>query len=541
MAKHKPSEKTAKRPRVGIFMPAYNQGPYIHEAINSLEKQTFQDFEVIIADDCSTDGVTPGILRKIDYKKARVVFNKKNRGISKQTSRFSKMLKNEYFFILCADDKIHPEFIERCVDFLDNSPNHAAVASWIQCFGESEKIIKVSESQTKLPEMLIENNFLGSAMTRRKALEDIDYSETRPAFKKHYDYDRWVSILEKGWSLGVVKKPLFYYRILSSSLSKSINVDDELKFRRAFVEKHTSLFQQHAQYLVLHYQDEQNKNKNWQTELREGRDWLEKEYHRLLGENRSLSRTLDKVNSMPAVILHQSAKKLLSKIGLWNKKPKLYAIFAFRYDHALVPGLLKNLEGIIDGHIAHDDRSNTSLWYHEGKIRNGLIEKARKAGADWVLCIDPDERFEIGAGKKIRKLIKTHDKKVFQFNFRELWTPTAYRSDGIWNDKKRPNLFPLLNGQEFMNKRVHSVWHPQNSDYEIVDSDINLYRLKNIDPKARTDRKNLYNKLDPTKKFQSIGYDYLDNEDELELTEIPKNRLYTPEYDPSIKITQTGE
>lgn len=224
-------------------------------------------------------------------------------------------------------------------------------------------------------------------------------------------------------------------------------------------------------------------------------------------------------------------------LGL-NKKPKVYAIFSYRYDANLIPDLKKNLKGIVDEYITHDDRSRKDTWYHEGEVRNKLIEEARKKGANWVLCIDPDERFEKGAAREIKKLVKTKGKVVFGFRFRELWTPDEYRSDGIWDNKVKYILFPLLPDQKFMNKKVHSQWHPQNDDYKLIKTDLNLYHLKNIDPENRTARKELYKSLDPDNKIQSIGYDYLDDEKNLQLTPIKKNRQFYPKYSESYIIKQ---
>lgn len=536
-----------KAPRVGIFMPAYNQGPYIHEAIESLRRQTFQDFELIIADDVSTDGVTPDILRSLQYEKiTKIYHNRKNQGISKQTRRFSSLLKNEFFFILCADDKIAPTYIESCVRLLDKNPKLGAVGSWIQNFGEDDSVRKIEPDSITLPAMLFQNNFLGSSIIRRQALEDINYSETRREFRKHYDYDRWVSILEAGWKLAIIPSPLFFYRRLNTSLSHSINIEEEMIFQKAFIKKHQNLFKKFSSDIALHYIEQRLHDKDWVRELQSGRDWLDDQYKTLLSKVQRLeAEKVELLQSRKGAQIKRAVRGIISsvckKIRKKNKRPKLYAIFAFRYDYKLVPGLLENLDGIIDGYIAHDDRDNPTLWYHEGEIRNKLIRKAREAGADWVLCIDPDERLEEGAKEKIHELIRTQNKKIFSFNFRELWEPLAYRSDGIWDKKRRPNLFPLLDGQEFMNKRVHSVWHPQNQDYEIVDVDINLYHLKNIDPSCRTARKELYKKIDPDSEYQSIGYDYLDDESTLELTKIPQHRLYKPAYDPSIKIVQTNK
>jgi len=89
-----------------------------------------------------------------------------------------------------------------------------------------------------------------------------------------------------------------------------------------------------------------------------------------------------------------------------------------------------------------------------------------------------------------------------------------------------------------MNLPVHSQWHPQNKDYKIIKVDVNLYHLKMIDKENREDRKNLYNKLDPNKEIQSIGYDYLTDENDIELVNIPNDKKYFPVLDGEIKIRQ---
>lgn len=197
------------KPRVGIFMPAYNQGPYIHEAIESLKAQTFQDFEVAIVDDASTDGKTIPILKAIKYDKATVYLNEINQGVGKLARGYYKKLGNEYLFVLCADDKIHPDYIKECVQYLDQNPEKAAVGTSIQKFGDDNSLVHLDRKDIKLPEMLIANGYLGSSMMRFVAVKEINFGNKEEAFQKHNDYDRWVSILENGWELGVIKNPYF--------------------------------------------------------------------------------------------------------------------------------------------------------------------------------------------------------------------------------------------------------------------------------------------------------------------------------------------
>jgi len=211
---------------------------------------------------------------------------------------------------------------------------------------------------------------------------------------------------------------------------------------------------------------------------------------------------------------------------------KIFAVFSFRYDYKMVPDLLKNLEGIIDDYVFWDDRNRdeTDLYFHEGKTRNWLINEAKRKGADWILGIDPDERFEKNAGTIIRQLIKEKKKIIYGFEYRELWSPDSYRIDGVWGSKKKFSLFPVFPDQEFMSLRVHCQWHPVNPGYEFMETGLNLYHLKMIDPRNREDRKKLYNQLDPHKNIQKIGYDYLANEENIKLEKIIAEKDYYPKY-----------
>jgi hypothetical protein len=217
-----------------------------------------------------------------------------------------------------------------------------------------------------------------------------------------------------------------------------------------------------------------------------------------------------------------------------DTRQRLFAVFSFRDDVDLVPELLENLEGVVDDYVAYDDRHHSELWQHEGRRRRHILDMARQRGADWVLCLDPDERLEEGAGPRIRRLIKRQRKIIYGFRIRDLWTPTQYRVDGIWGKRVRLSLFPLLPDQTYMDRFIHSEWAPQNPDYVRAPTTMNIYHLKMIDPDRRVQRRRLYNTLDPTLDYQSIGYDYLTDESGLTLETIPPGRGYRPAYNPEM-------
>jgi hypothetical protein len=212
-----------------------------------------------------------------------------------------------------------------------------------------------------------------------------------------------------------------------------------------------------------------------------------------------------------------------------TRTPVLFAVFAFRHDAHLVPDLLRNIS-FVDGVVSHDDRDNPEPWFDEGNVRSRLIDDARARGAEWVLVIDPDERLERGAGEVIRSFMRAHDGRALLggFRFRELWTPTSFRSDGIWGEKRKFALFSVIDGLEMSQAPVHTPRHPLNAEYQRAMLDLNIYHLKMLSSSARTARRDLYTALDPSRAFQPIGYDYLTDETDLALTMIPSTRRFGP-------------
>ncbi len=177
----------------------------------------------------------------------------------------------------------------------------------------------------------------------------------------------------------------------------------------------------------------------------------------------------------------------------------------------------------------------------ERNNRKVLLEEAKKLSKydnPWVLCVDPDERFEERFLKKLRKITRKYNDLdiVLHVKFRELWNDLDhYRVDYVWNTKNKGLLFKLSNKMTFDYSQEHHIpWAYR----EIVNNtkflNYNLYHLKMIKEQDRIDRKNLYNKLDPNKKMQKIGYDYLVDEENIKLRKVnfinKFNLEYVPDY-----------
>ena len=238
---------------------------------------------------------------------------------------------------------------------------------------------------------------------------------------------------------------------------------------------------------------------------------------------------------------------------------RLLALLACHDEMRFLPGYFANLASQVDGVIALDDGSTDGsaefiaaqpltlelirlparkphVW-DEPRNRRLLIEAAGRHGAEWVLAQDADERIERGFRARAETLIAgtaSTGIQAFALTFRELWNaPDTYRVDGVWDLKRQARLFRLRSDAQFDDRPLHGHWAPINSATErgFRQVDLCLYHLRMIDPADRQARRDRYLQLDPERRFQAIGYDYLTDESSLQLATIPDGRDYEPLFD----------
>lgn len=213
-----------------------------------------------------------------------------------------------------------------------------------------------------------------------------------------------------------------------------------------------------------------------------------------------------------------------------NAKPRVLAVFSYRYDAELVPNLLANIAPCVDGWAALDDRASGDVFTREVPRRLSLLEAAREAGADWALAVDPDERFERCLQTQMPALLAHPPATAHTFPLRELYGPLHYRVDGLWGIKRQPRLICLRTGLRRPDGDLHLPWSSCIPDPRLNDTDINLYHLKMIAPARRRARAALYNTLDPGSAAQPVGYDYLADEQGAVLEAVPPGREYLPPH-----------
>lgn len=112
-----------KTPRVSIGFPIYNGEKYMRQSLDSLLNQTFTDFELIIADNCSTDN-TVAICQAYAAKDERIIFhqNEENKGAAYNYNKVFHLARGQYFRWAAHDDYNEPQALELMVKVLDENP-----------------------------------------------------------------------------------------------------------------------------------------------------------------------------------------------------------------------------------------------------------------------------------------------------------------------------------------------------------------------------------------------------------------------------------
>jgi glycosyltransferase involved in cell wall biosynthesis len=212
--------------KVSICIPTYNRSDYLQYAVNSVLGQTYQNFELIICDDGSTDN-TPEVVNSWDDSRLRYLRHPQNIGRSRNMRSGFETAVGDYFIKFDDDDALTPEFLAKTVAVLDNNPEVDFVCSdhWIiNGKGEREESATAENSakwgknkfKPGIIPNLIQETFInqslqvGSTLFRRSCLQAVDYM--RPEADGCEDFDLLVRIAIAGFQGYFLPELLMEYR-----------------------------------------------------------------------------------------------------------------------------------------------------------------------------------------------------------------------------------------------------------------------------------------------------------------------------------------
>lgn len=189
-----------RTPRVSIVMPVYNGERFLNQAIQSLLRQNFSDFELILINDGSRDS-SASVLDTYARSDARitVITHTANLGIVIALNEGIARARGQYVARMDADDIAAPTRFEKQVQALDSDSNLSLVGSWAETIDSSGQTV----GRVRLPThdgtikagMLLGNQFIHSATMFRRCLFDTA-GPYRNRFPHAEDYDLWLRMIK---------------------------------------------------------------------------------------------------------------------------------------------------------------------------------------------------------------------------------------------------------------------------------------------------------------------------------------------------------
>jgi glycosyltransferase involved in cell wall biosynthesis len=272
-------------PTVSVIVPCYNHGQFLDEAVNSVLAQTFQDVEIIIVNDGSTEPATLELLTHYCRPKTKILHTA-NQGLAAARNAGIAEAGGKYILPLDADDRIAPTYLEKVVRLLDNDGTLGIVYCEAEFFGAEAGRWDIPDYS--FPAILMGNVIFCSALFRREDWKTVGgYNPNM--IHGWEDYDFWLSLIELGRGVFRIPEVLFYYRRAARSMSKEIDAGRALYSYVQLFKNHTKLYSDNIEALfaeLLKLQDTTWRLEDSERRRREAEDELVKAQQKLFHAER---------------------------------------------------------------------------------------------------------------------------------------------------------------------------------------------------------------------------------------------------------------
>jgi glycosyltransferase involved in cell wall biosynthesis len=226
------------RPLVTVAIPSYNHAKYISQTIQSILDQTFQDFEILIIDDVSTDNSIE-IIKSFNDPRIRIISLAENQGVCAVSNICIQNANSKYIALIASDDIMEKTKLEKQVRFLEENPNFGAVFSGMTIIDENGKI---NEKKTRKYTKVFEkenrcrfewlNYFFHNAnciaatslLANTLALKTVGGFDDK--ITQAHDLDLWVRLCLSGYEIHIIHEKLLQYRERNNCRNLSSNTAD---------------------------------------------------------------------------------------------------------------------------------------------------------------------------------------------------------------------------------------------------------------------------------------------------------------------------
>jgi len=243
-----------KIPAISVVLPTYNRAPLLKGSIESVLNQTYQDFELIVVDDGSTDR-TKEVVKSVKSEKIKFIRLIENKGAAAARNIGIKSARGAAIAFQDSDDVWRPDKLKKQSDFLFNAPSDVGMVYtgfWRVKEGKKkyipDKWVKVREGNVH--KELLKGNFITtqSALVRRECFYKSGYFDEKLA--RFQDWELFIRI-SKDFEIGFLDEPLL--TVFYSPNSISSNSKWSIEALELILDKHFDIFRKEKKLLANRY------------------------------------------------------------------------------------------------------------------------------------------------------------------------------------------------------------------------------------------------------------------------------------------------
>lgn len=202
---------------VSIIMPSYNTGRFIKETIESVLAQSYQNWELLIVDDCSSDNTDEVIKPFLADLRITYIKNEKNSGAAVSRNRALREAKGKWIAFLDSDDLWEPEKLEKQIAFMKDNGYHFSYTNYLEIYEDSSPNGKWVTGPKRITKHGMYNYCWMGCLTVMYDAEKVGLVQIAD-IKKNNDYAMWLKVCRKT-DCYLLNENLARYRKRSGSIS----------------------------------------------------------------------------------------------------------------------------------------------------------------------------------------------------------------------------------------------------------------------------------------------------------------------------------
>lgn len=207
-------------PLISVVIATHNYACFLPQCLDSVKRQTYDNYELIVVDNGSTDN-TREVIKNLVWDKLHYYYQENTGSVAGPRNTGIKLAKGKYVAFLDSDDFWYEEKLKKTVDYLKNDPDIDILSHNMWLKGKKKILLKVGPLKKDMYKFLLTlNRLLGSAtVVKKEVLVKIGGFDESKDFVHVEDYETWLRIAYGGGKFAFIDEALGEYRVHESNLS----------------------------------------------------------------------------------------------------------------------------------------------------------------------------------------------------------------------------------------------------------------------------------------------------------------------------------